>query len=123
MTVDRLAHLALDRVQLHAALDLESILTRLARSGVGRDAHDDAPRAVFRHAVVDDLVAREGRVSLKGLQRQLRRLATRQGSGQLTLDGAAWPSMTFQWCTSRSVTRPSVESVIHVQNVTSSFIR
>jgi hypothetical protein len=65
--VNRLTHLALDRVQLHAALDLEPILTRLTRSGVGRDADYNAPRSVLGYAVVDDLVAGEGGMSVECL--------------------------------------------------------
>lgn len=67
VTVNRLAHLALDRVQLHAALDLETILARLARSRVGSDANHDTPRAILGNTVVDDLVAGKGCVSVECL--------------------------------------------------------
>lgn len=42
---------------------------------------------------------------------------------RLTFWGAVWPSMTFQWNTSLSVTIPNVVSFTQVQNGISSFIK
>lgn len=69
--INRLTHLPFHRVQLHAALDFESILSRLTSIGIGRDTDHDAPRAILGYAVVDDLVTGESCVSVKCLSSEL----------------------------------------------------
>ncbi len=68
VALDGLRDTALDRVELHGALDLERVRAGLARGGVGRDTNEDEPLAIGGHAVVDDLVAVEGGVAVKDLE-------------------------------------------------------
>lgn len=63
MSLDRLTDSTLARVELHRALDLES-------SGVGRvaaDANENEPLLIGSDAVVDDLVASEGSMTVEHL--------------------------------------------------------
>lgn len=128
MALDRLADLALARVELHRALDLEP-----GRVLVGADADEHEPLAVRRRAVVDDLAAGERRQAVKDLSSgggfklvskpdSSARRASAGGRAGRTLVGASAP-LSSQWKTAVSVTTPSVWSDSHFQKTTSSFIR
>lgn len=67
VTFDGLGDASLDRIKLHGALDLETVLTRLASVGVRRDTDKDKPFFVVRYSIVDDLVRSEVGVSVKHL--------------------------------------------------------
>lgn len=121
MTLDGLTDSTLHRVQLHRALDLESVLSRLAGGGVGRNADENTPLAVRRHTVVDDLVGLQGGMSVKDL-RLMNEMLGETIQTQRTFCGDACPSITFQCNTSRSVTMPRVVSLIQDQYVTSSLV-
>lgn len=113
MSLDRLRHAPLHGVKLKSALDLEPRWVL-----VGRDTDQDEPLTVRRNLVPDDLVVDQVLMTVEHLERVSSGallLVLMKRVTELTFVGAVWPSMTFQWYTSLSVTIPSVVSLIHVQ--------
>jgi hypothetical protein len=89
MTLDRLGHAPLRRVQLHRTLNFECVLSWLTSCWVGGYTDENQPSPVGRYSVVDDLIASERSMTIENLAVPGYQLCPQRPVQSLTFDGDA----------------------------------